>query len=146
MQFHAFAFNDTFLWKLENLNIEDMKKILVTILFVTSVMLSLAQTESVKPTLGLELDRKVSVAIIEEKTWYDVFVELKAGDWGGVKITIKNNMGKRIYKKRFPKSYLYAFSNGSIQIGKGNALTQVILYKSKESGMWLMEVRQGGIY
>lgn len=63
MQFHAFAFNDTFLWKLENLNIEDMKKILVTILFVTSVMLSLAQTESVKPTLGLELDRKVSVAI-----------------------------------------------------------------------------------
>jgi len=108
------------------MDIEDMKKILITFLFLTSVMLSLAQTESVKPTFGLELDRKVSVAIIEEKTWYDVFVELKAGDLRGVKITIKDKTGKRIYKKRFSKSYLYAFSNGSIHIGKGNALTQII--------------------
>lgn len=53
---------------------------------------------------------------------------------------------KEYTKKRFSKSYLYAFSDGTIQVGKGNALTQLILYKSKEYDVWLLEIRKKGIY
>ena len=53
---------------------------------------------------------------------------------------------KKLYNKRFPKSYLYAFSDGTIQVGKGNALTQLTLFKSKEFNVWLMEIRKNGIY
>ena len=50
--------------------------------------------------------------------------------------------GKKLYSKRFSKSYLYAFSDGTIQVGKGNALTQLTLFKSKEYSVWLMEIRK----
>lgn len=50
--------------------------------------------------------------------------------------------GKKLYSKRFSKSYLYTFSDGTIQVGKGNALTQLTLFKSKEYSVWLMEIRK----
>lgn len=52
----------------------------------------------------------------------------------------------KTYSKRFSKSYLYAFSDGTIQVGKGNALTQITLFKSKEYSVWLMGIRKNGIY
>lgn len=94
----------------------------------------------------------MALAIIEKETYKDVIVKLKSADLEdlfveGVKIIITDaKTGKKIYKKRFSKSYLYAFSDGTIQVGKGNALTQLTLYKSKEYGVWLMEIRKNGIY
>lgn len=129
-----------------------MKKAIITFLFFLCSIMTFAQSESAKPTFGVELDREVAIAIIEKETYKDVVVELKSADLGdlfvdGVKITVKDaKTGKRIYKKRFSKSYLYAFSDGTIQVGKGNALTQLILYKSKEYDVWLLEIRQKGIY
>ena len=129
-----------------------MKKAIITFLFFLCSIVTFAQSESAKPTFGLELDREVAIAIIEKETYKDVVVELKSADLGdlfvdGVKITVKDaKTGKRIYKKRFSKSYLYAFSDGTIQVGKGNALTQLILYKSKEYDVWLLEIRKKGIY
>mgnify|MGYP006992280828 CR=1 FL=1 len=129
-----------------------MRKVIITLLFFLCSIMTFAQSESVKPTFGVELDREVAFAIIEKETFKDVIVELKSADLGdlfvdGVKIIVKDaKTGKRLYKKRFSKSYLYAFSDGSIQVGKGNALTQVILYKSKEYDVWLMEIRKKGIY
>ena len=111
-----------------------------------------AQSESVNPTFGVELDREVALAIIEKETYKDVIVELKSADFGawfvsGVKVIVKDaKSGKSIYKKRFSNSYLYAFSNGAIQVGKGNALTQLILSKSDEYDVWFMEIREKGIY
>ena len=129
-----------------------MKKTIITFLFLLCTIVTFAQSESVKPTFGVELDREVALAVIEKETFKDVIVELKSADLGdlfvdGVKITIKDaKTGKRIYKKRFSKSYLYAFSDGTIQVGKGNALTQLVLYKSKEYDVWLLEIRKKGIY
>lgn len=132
-----------------------MKKTLLLFLSFLCSIMAIAQNEtpeSVKPTFGVELDRKVPIAIIEEKIYMNVIVELDAADLGelfseGVKITVKDaETGKRIYKKRFSKSYLYAFSNGTIQVGKGNALTQLILYKSDEHDVWSLIIREKGIY
>lgn len=129
-----------------------MKKAIITFLFFLCSIMTFAQSESAKPTFGVELDREVAIAIIEKETYKDVVVELKSADLGdlfvdGVKITVKDaKTGKRIYKKRFSKSYFYAFSDGTIQVGKGNALTQLILYKSKEYDVWLLEIRKKGIY
>lgn len=113
---------------------------------------SFAQSESAKPTFGVKLDREVAIAKIEKETYQDVIVELKSADLGdlfteGVKIIVKDaKTGKKLYSKRFSKSYLYAFSDGTIQVGKGNALTQLTLFKSKEYNVWLMEIRKNGIY
>ena len=129
-----------------------MRKAIITFLILQCTMMTFAQSESVKPTFGVELDREVALAIIEKETFEDVVVELKSADLGnffvdGVKITVKDaKTGKKIYKKRFSKSYLYAFSDGTIQVGKGNALIQLILYKSKEYDVWLLEIRKKGIY
>ena len=123
-----------------------MRKAIITFLFFLCSIVTFAQSESAKPTFGVELDREVALAIIEKETFKDVVVELKSADLGdlfieGVKITVKDaKTGKRIYKKRFSKSYLYAFSDGTIQVGRGNALTQLILYKSKEYDVWLLEI------
>lgn len=129
-----------------------MKKALLLLCFFFCSIIVFAQSESAKPTFGVELDREVAFAIIEKETYKDVVVELKSADFGdffveGVKITVKDaKTGKRIYKKRFSKSYLYAFSNGTINVGIGNALTQLILIKSKEHDVWLLEIREKGIY
>lgn len=129
-----------------------MRKAIITFLFLLCSIVTFAQSESVKPTFGVELDREVALAVIEKETFKDVIVELKSADLGdlfvdGVKITVRDaKTGKRIYKKRFSKSCLYAFSNGTIQVGKGNALTQLILYKPKEYDVWLLDIREKGIY
>lgn len=129
-----------------------MKKVIITLLIFFCAVVSFAQSESAKPTFGVKLDREVAYAIIEKETHKDVIVELKSAELGdlfveGVKIIVKDaKTGKKIYNKRFSKSYLYAFSDGTIQVGKGNALTQLTLYKSKEYNVWLMEIRKNGIY
>ena len=92
-----------------------MRKTIITFLFLLCSIVTFAQNESVKPTFGVELDREVALAMIEKETFKDVVVELKSADFGdlfvdGVKITVKDaKTGERIYKKRFSKSYLYAF-------------------------------------
>lgn len=129
-----------------------MRKAIITFLFLLCTIVTFAQSESVKPTFGVELDREVALATIEKEIFKDVVVELKSADFGdlfveGVKITVRDaKTGKSIYKKRFSKSYLYAFSDGTIEVGKGNALTQLILYKSKEYDVWLLAIRKKGIY
>ena len=112
-----------------------------------------AQEESVKPTWGVSFDRPVDIAIIEGKYYWNVIVDVKAADlgdkWDGVKVTVRDAVTKKkILKKKLTKSYLYAFSNGTIYIGKGNALTQMILYKDEEDGKrsWRMHFREKGLY
>ena len=67
----------------------------------------IAQSESAKPTFGVELDREVAFAIIEKETYKDVVVELKSADFGdffveGVKITVKDaKTGKEYIKSVF---------------------------------------------
>ena len=129
-----------------------MKKVAIIFLLFFCAIVSFAQSESVTPTCGVKFDREVAIACIEKETYKDVIVELNSADLGdlfaeGVKIIVKDiKTGKKLYKKRFSKSYLYAFSDGTIQVGKGNALIQLVLFKSKEYNVWLMDIRENGIY
>lgn len=131
-----------------------MRKFLIVIFIGLNSLLSNIHAEnegeSVSPTYDIEFDRPVMRATIEGETYFNVIVEINAAEAGdilgsGVKITVKDEKtGKKIYKKRFHKSYLYAFSDGTIQIGKGNALTQLYLYK--DNSVWLMAIREKGLY
>lgn len=75
--------------------------------------ISFAQ-ESVKPSYGVKTERPVAIALINDKRYYDVTVELSSAEITdmfveGVKVTVRDENGKKIYKKRFSKSRLYAF-------------------------------------
>ena len=97
-----------------------MKKILVILVLAFSTLSAFAQSESVKPTFGVTIEREVSFATIDNKDYSNITVEIKAAELGD------------------------AFSDGTIQVGKGNALTQLSLYKS--NGRWLMNLKEKGIY
>lgn len=130
-----------------------MKKVFVVFLFIFSTVSTFAQSEgeSVKPIGGITLYRNVSLAAIEQNNYLDVIVKFKAAELGdyftnGVVVVVDNNTGKKIYRKRFSKSYLYVFSDGTIEVGKGNALTQIILFKYKDGSGWGMILKERGIY
>ena len=124
----------------------------ISVILLSSFFVSFAQEEQekAKPTFGVKLERVVSIAFIEDKTYEDVTVEIDAASiddifHDGVKITVKDINKKNIYKKRFSKSYLYGFSDNTLQVGKGNVLTQVIIYKNSY-GIWVMKLKEKGIY
>ena len=127
-----------------------MKRIILSFILVIWAAISFAQ-ESVKPSYGVKTERPVAIALINGKTYYDVTVELSSAEFigmfvEGVKVTVRDEDGKKIYKKRFSKSLLYAFSDGTIQIGKGNAVTNMTLYKDSDTRKWYMVLREKGIY
>lgn len=119
-----------------------LRRCAVILILLCAVIIP-ANSESVKPTFGVELDRRVFRAKIEDKIYFDVVVKLKASVFG-VKVIVKDaKTGKKVYKKRF-NSYLYGFSDGTIVVGIGNVLDQLILQKLND--IWIMEIRKGGIY
>lgn len=131
-----------------------MKKLFLMMLLVCISTCSIAQTdtqsESAKPTFGVTLERDCNAVMIEKKIYYNVTIELKAAEitdlfTEGVKVTVTDENGKKIYKKRFSKSYLYAFPSGTIHVGKGNAITQVTLYRNKDKN-WEAIIKEKGIY
>jgi len=133
-----------------------MKKLLFLLLmFMTVINISAQEKkeeETAKPTYGVKVERKIDFLLLNGVEYENVMVELDAADidsWtsSGVKVTIRDGYtNKKIYKERFSKSYLYAFSNGSIQVGKGYALLQVLIVKTEDTGKWVMELREKGIY
>ncbi|MDE7438797.1 MAG: hypothetical protein K2M93_09970 [Muribaculaceae bacterium] len=127
-----------------------MKKLLLLFSFIVMPLLVFA--ESTKPSYGVKIERNVEYAIIEGKTYFNVLVELDAADFAelfkdGVKVTVRDaeNPKKKIYKKRFSKSFLYGFPSGQIQVGKGDILTQLVINKA-DSGYWRMMIKEKGIY
>lgn len=123
--------------------------LLILLLFILPIVSHASEEkESVGPTFNVKLERPVSRALIEGEPYFNVSVELDASSPSfcpSVKVTVKDEKtGKKIYKKRFSNSYLYAFSDGTIQIGKGKAITQLILTKVYDN--WLVEIREKGIY
>ena len=116
-----------------------------------SVWLNCFAQESAKPSFGIDMDRPVYAASINGRTYYDVVVIINAASLGdpwvsGVKVTVKDKNGKKIFKKRFSNSYLYGFSDGTIYIGKGNVLTNLKIYRNSLIGKWCMEMRENGIF
>lgn len=127
--------------------INTMKRFAIILLISFSSLFCCAENETAKPSFGVVVEREVSQAQIEGKMYFNVLVELKSSNFpgSGVKVTVASaKTGVKIYKKRYASSYLYGFSDKSLQVGKGNILTQLIIYKT-DSG-WMMKLREKGIY
>lgn len=124
--------------------------ILLVCISVCSIAQDYTKSESTEPTFGVTLERECSDIAIEKTIYHNVTIELKAADISdlftyGVKVTVTDENGKKIYKKRFSKSYLYVFPSKTIQVGKGNAIIQVGLYKNRD-GEWEAIIKEKGIY
>lgn len=133
-----------------------MKKILCFTFFVLTTLCAIAQdgkqeTESAKPTFNVTVKRDIDIAVINGKTFNNIKVEFRAAAINadfvdGVRVIAKDNLtNKKIYTHRFWKSYLYVFSDNSVQIGKGNATTEVLCFKNYD-GKWYLTIKEDGIY
>lgn len=127
-----------------------MKKLFIAFVLLLCSNILYSQSETAKPIHGVKIEREIDYARIEKKFYQDVTVELKAADIydivDGVKVTVwERSTGKKIYQKRFSAAYLYGFSDKSIEVGKGNILTQIIIQQSR-SGDWEMTLKEKGIY
>jgi hypothetical protein len=128
-----------------------MRRLAVIFIFSIIPFFAQSESESVKPTFNVDLERELSYATINGTVYMNVTVRLKASErdiylgYRGVKVVVTDSeTGQKIYKKRFSNSYLYGFSDGTIDVGKGNVLTQVHIYKS--DGDWIMILKEKGIY
>ena len=135
-----------------------MKKFLATLVLTLCCTLSFAQSESTepektKPMRDTEIVRNVSVIDIEGNLHNNVEVTIKSisadyliYDNDRVKVTIKNEKGKKVWKKTFHNAYMYVFSNGQIQVGKPN-FDQLIIFKSSTDNRYIGVIREKeGVY
>ena len=62
----------------------------------------------------------------------------------GIKVIVTDNAtGKKDLPKNDSRNHIYMlFSDGQLQVGKGNALTQIIISKSKYGDYWNLELRE----
>lgn len=131
-----------------------MKKIIfiLTTFFLLTVS-SFAQnetaTESSRPTTDTEIVRRCASLDIEGKVYEDVIITMKSTspdyfvtDKYKVKVQVKDQNGKKIYKKTFSNAYLYIFSNGQIQIGKPKFNQIVITKGTLLPDLWFGQIRE----
>ena len=110
-----------------------------------------AYTEAAFPTFNVRFERDIAVAIIENKVFQDVIVEIevtpayKDKEYKGINIYVKDSKKKKIYKNSFPRSYLYGYGDKSLQIGIDNVLLQMVIFKA-DNDQWVLFVRDRGIY
>lgn len=135
-----------------------MKKYLTTLLFTIFATLAFSQsqsdeTETAKPMLDTEIERKVSVMDIEGATYEDVKIIMKSispdyilYDKHRVKVTIKDKDDKKVWKKTLYNTFMYVFKNGQVQIGKQN-FDQIVIYKSPFDNSYYGVIREKeGVY
>ena len=124
-----------------------MLKRVITCLLVLCTTTVFAASDSVGPTFNVRLERTVAFAEIEGINYDNVSIVLKSSSMWGVKVIVRDvKTCKKVYKKRFASSYLYAHADGAIVVGVGNALIQVIITKSIMFGYWSAQIKKNGLY
>ena len=129
-----------------------MKKYILIIPLIFAVLNCFAQndeTESSKPSYDTEIVRRCAGIVIEGEDFFNVIVTLKSispdhflSDKHKVKVLVKDENGKKIYKKTFSNAYLYIFSNGQIQVGKPK-FNQIVIRKGIfDERLWFGEIRE----
>ncbi len=81
---------------------------------------------------------------IEGKEYRNVVMTLKSTSpdlliTDKVKVLVKDENGKKVYKKTFKNCYLYIFSNGQVQDGKPK-FNQIVI--SRVSDSWFGEIKE----
>lgn len=131
-----------------------MKKVLLLmVMFVASLSMVAQEPETARPLTDTEVVRRVALLDIEGKYYFDVVMTFKSTtpdyfitDKYKVKVTVKNNEGKTVWKKTLKNVFLYVFSTGQVQVGKQN-FDMIVVQKSKETGDFIGIVREKeGVY
>jgi hypothetical protein len=131
-----------------------MKKVLLLmVMFVASITMVAQEPETARPLTDTEVVRRVALLDVEGKYYFDVVMTFKSTtpdyfitDKYKVKVTVKNNEGKTVWKKTLKNVFLYVFSSGQIQVGKQN-FDMIVVQKSKETGDFIGIVREKeGVY
>lgn len=131
-----------------------MKKVLLLMLmFVASLSMVAQEPETARPLTDTEVVRRVALLDVEGKYYYDVVMTFKSTtpdyfitDKYKVKVSVKNNEGKTVWKKTLKNVFLYVFSTGQVQVGKRN-FDMIVVQKSKETGDFIGIVREKeGVY
>ena len=131
-----------------------MKKVLLLMLmFVASLSMVAQEPETARPLTDTEVVRRVALLDVDGKYYFDVVMTFKSTtpdyfitDKYKVKVTVKNNEGKTVWKKTLKNVFLYVFSSGQIQVGKQN-FDMIVVQKSKETGDFIGIVREKeGVY
>lgn len=131
-----------------------MKKVLLLmVMFVASLSMVAQEPETARPLTDTEVVRRVALLDVEGKYYYDVVMTFKSTtpdyfitDKYKVKVTVKNNEGKTVWKKTLKNVFLYVFSTGQVQVGKQN-FDMIVVQKSKETGDFIGIVREKeGVY
>lgn len=104
------------------------------------------EPETSLPSTDTEIVRRCSFMDIEGKYYKDCVVTLKSTspdlfitDKYKVKVLVKDENGKKVYKKTFSNAYLYIYSNGQVQVGKPK-FNQVVI--SRVSDSWFGEIKE----
>lgn len=131
-----------------------MKKVLLLmVMFVASLSMVAQEPETARPLTDTEVVRRVALLDVEGKYYFDVVMTFKSTtpdyfitDKYKVKVTVKNNEGKTVWKKTLKNVFLYVFSSGQVQVGKQN-FDMIVVQKSKETGDFIGIVREKeGVY
>lgn len=131
-----------------------MKKVLLLmVMFVASLTMVAQEPETARPLTDTEVVRRVALLDVEGKYYYDVVMTFKSTtpdyfitDKYKVKVSVKNNEGKTVWKKTLKNVFLYVFSSGQVQVGKQN-FDMIVVQKSKETGDFIGIVREKeGVY
>lgn len=126
-----------------------MKRVLLILMALLQITFCNAKDdgERTSPSLNTEIVRKCSYLDIEGVKYYDVIVTLKSkkrvgwsSDMYSVKVLVKDQKGKKLYKKTIKNSYLYIFSDGQIQVGTPK-FNKIMIVKSIV-GSWHGEIRE----
>ncbi len=123
------------------------------VMFVASITMVAQEPETARPLTDTEVVRRVALLDVEGKYYYDVVMTFKSTtpdyfitDKYKVKVSVKNNEGKTVWKKTLKNVFLYVFSSGQVQVGKQN-FDMIVVQKSKETGDFIGIVREKeGVY
>lgn len=123
------------------------------VMFVASITMVAQEPETARPLTDTEVVRRVALLDVEGKYYYDVVMTFMSTtpdyfitDKYKVKVSVKNNEGKTVWKKTLKNVFLYVFSTGQVQVGKQN-FDMIVVQKSKETGDFIGIVREKeGVY
>lgn len=123
------------------------------LVLIGSLNMAAQEQEKANPLTDMEVVRKVALLDIEGKYYFDVVMTFKSTspdylltDKYKVKVTVKNEKGKIVWKKTLKNVYLYVFSDGQIQVGKPN-FNMIVVYKNEETAKNKGTVRiKEGVY
>lgn len=129
-----------------------MKRTLFFIVLVVMAITGSAQESDeddiVAPSFNTEIERNCIVLNIEGENFFNVNVSLKSSDLftlfdnPTVKVIVKNERGKKIYKKIFPHSCLYINKEGFVMVGF-KSIKRLLITRGEEYGYhWVGVIRE----